>query len=137
MPFWIKIVISVVAIEALGGLGAAITSDHIGGWFTTLNRPPGTPPNWLFGPVWICLFGLMGTAFAIVWERAPNGPPKRKAMLCFGIQLALNIAWTPVFFGMHQMLLALLVIVALVVADVLTMVRFWLLQPLAVVLLIT
>ena len=51
MPFWCKLLLSIIAIEILGGLGAAVTSSQIAEWYAGLSKPPGTPPNWLFGPV--------------------------------------------------------------------------------------
>jgi benzodiazapine receptor len=136
MPFWIKLLVSIVAIEVLGGLGAAVTSSQIPEWYAGLNKPPGTPPNWLFGPVWVCLYAMVGFAFALVWHRVEPGPPKRRAMLCFAAQLILNLAWTPMFFGTHQMLLALLVIVALWIAIAITIAQFRRLEALAAALLI-
>lgn len=124
MPLWIKILLSVVAVEALGGLGAAITSDQISGWYASLNKPPGTPPNWLFGPVWVILYALIGIALALVWDQVPASAAKRTALIWFGVQFALNLAWTPVFFGMHQMLMALVIIVALWGCIIVTVVHF-------------
>jgi benzodiazapine receptor len=135
MPFWIKIVLSIVAVEVLGGLGAAITSDQIPGWYENLQRPPGTPPNWLFGPVWISLYAMIGAAFAIIWHRAEPGAVQRAAMIWFTVQLVLNLAWTPVFFGMHQMLVALVVIVGLWVVIAVTIAQFRRLNPVAAMLL--
>ena len=136
MPFWIKAVISVVAIEVLGGVRAAVTSSQIPEWYAGLSKPPGTPPNWLFGPVWISLYAMVGVAFAIIWHKAEPGAAKRTAMLWFAVQLVLNLAWTPVFFGWHRLLLALLVIVALWGAIAVTIVLFRRLQPVAAALLI-
>ena len=103
MPLWLKIVLSIIAAEILGGLGGFITASSIGSWYSALERPPGTPPNAVFGPVWSVLYALMGIAFALIWHRAPAGPAKRRALIAFFIQLALNLAWTPVFFGAHQL----------------------------------
>ena len=136
MAFWCKVVLSIIAVEVLGGLGAAITSDQIPGWYASLNAPPGTPPNWLFGPVWITLYALIGLAFAIVWHRASPSPEKLMALVWFGIQFALNLAWTPVFFGLHQLLIALVVIVALWGSIAVTIVSFSRLQKVAGLLLV-
>lgn len=124
MPLWVKVVLSIVVMEILGGLGGFLTASSIGSWYVTLERPPGTPPNAVFGPVWTVLYALIGIAFALIWHRAPAGPAKRGAMIAFFIQLALNLAWTPVFFGAHQLAAALVVIVLLIVAIVVTIVRF-------------
>ncbi len=136
MPFWIKLLLSIVAIQALGGLGAAVTSSQIPEWYAGLNKPPGTPPNWLFGPVWITLYAMIAISFTLVWHRVEPGPSKRTAMWWFAAQMILNLAWTPVFFGLHQMLLALVVIVALWIAIAITIAQFRKLHPSASALLI-
>ena len=124
MPLWVKIVLSIVVMEILGGLGGFLTASSIGSWYAELERPPGTPPNAVFGPVWTVLYALMGISFALIWHRTPAGRAKRIALTVFFIQLALNLAWTPVFFGAHQLAAALLVITLLILAIVVTIVRF-------------
>ncbi|MEM0969733.1 MAG: TspO/MBR family protein, partial [Verrucomicrobiota bacterium] len=99
MPFWLKILVSVIAVEILGGLGAVFTTSSIETWYAELTKPPGNPPNWLFAPVWTALYALIGIAFARVWHLGEAGPRKQAAMTWFTIQLVLNLAWTPVFFG--------------------------------------
>ena len=114
-----------------------MTASSIGGWYEGLAKPPGTPPNAVFGPVWTVLYVAMGVALARVLHFVPRGLAKRRALVWFGIQLALNLAWTPVFFGARHPGAALLVIVALLVSIVLTIRAFrpldrpaaWLLVP--------
>lgn len=79
--------------------------------YATLDRPSFAPPSWVFAPVWTALYTLMGTATYLVWHRC-TGERRRNAMLVFAVQLALNAAWTPVFFGLEQIFAALLVIIA-------------------------
>ncbi len=111
--FWFKAVICVLVIELLGGLGGIITSTSVRDWYPMLQKPPGTPPNWVFAPVWTTLFALMGIALARVWHRGNAGPERRRAVTWFVIQMILNVVWTPVFFGLHWLGVALVVIVAL------------------------
>lgn len=124
MKLPLKALLCAVAAVALGGASGASTASSVAGWYRTLEAPPGTPPGWVFGPVWTLLYTAMGVAFALVWHRAPAGPAKRAALLVFAIQFVLNLAWTPVFFGLHRMDLALAVIVTLLVAILLTIRRF-------------
>jgi translocator protein len=101
-----------------------------GEWYRQLEKPAWTPPGWLFGPVWTALYALMGVAAWLVWRRggfAAAGP----ALSLFFLQLALNAAWTPAFFGLRRPDLGLLVIVALWLAVVATTVAFWRHRPLA------
>ena len=124
MPLALKIVVSILALELLGGLGGYLTATSIGTWYATLEKPPGTPPNAVFGPVWTVLYALIAVAVALVWHRAPAGREKHRALVAFAVQLVLNLAWTPVFFGLHQPVVALVVIVLLLAAIAVTFRRF-------------
>lgn len=124
MKLWLKILLCVLVVNVLGGLGAFVTSDEIGGWYAKLNKPPGVPPNWVFGPVWTLLYALMGVAIALVWHRAEPGGEKKRAVLWFAAQMILNLIWTPVFFGMHELGIALIIILALWIAIVFTIRSF-------------
>ena len=85
-------------------------------WYTTLRAPPGTPPNWLFAPVWTALYIMVGTAGWLVWKRIGAA----RAVRLWGWQLAANALWAPAFFGLHSPALAMLVMTALLVLVALT-----------------
>jgi benzodiazapine receptor len=87
-----------------------------GEWYQTLNKPSWNPPPWIFGPVWTLLYLGMAVAAWLVWNRAGQG----HALRLYIVQLALNAAWTPVFFGAHEMGAAFLVIVSMWIAIFLT-----------------
>ena len=101
-------------------------------------RPSWAPPGWIFGPVWITLYTMMGVAAWLVWRTAPSRE-RSVALTLFAIQLALNAAWTPVFFGLRSIGGGLLVIAVLNVAILATIVAFgrrsqaaaWMLVPYA------
>ncbi len=101
-----------------------------GSWYSDLDKPPWTPPGWLFGPVWTALYLGMGIAAWLVW-RSGGGTERTVALTIFGVQLALNALWTPVFFGLHRPDLGLLVIVCLGLAVAATLVLFWRIRPAA------
>lgn len=84
-----------------------------GDWYASLAKPSWTPPGIAFPIVWTTLYALMGTAAWLIWRTPEDTPGRRAALTAFGVQLALNAAWTPVFFGLHAMLAALVVIVVL------------------------
>ena len=94
------------------GAGAAITAVSVGGWYQTLAKPAWTPPDWVFGPVWTTLYLLMAVAAWLVWRRR-GWSSGRAALGLFAIQLALNAAWSPLFFRLHSPGLALLDIILL------------------------
>jgi len=92
-------------------------------YYERLIRPGWAPPASLFGPVWTALYTLIGTATWIVWART-RGRARREAMTAFAIQLALNAAWTPVFFGLHLLGASIFVIVAVLIAVIVMMITY-------------
>jgi len=94
-----------------GAVGGSITATSVRTWYLTLTKPPGTPPNWVFAPVWTTLFVMMGVAAWRVWRVQRTGP----ALRLWGWQLAVNVMWTPVFFGLHSPRFALVIILTLLV----------------------
>lgn len=119
-----KIILCSLTILLLGGLGGYLTSNSITSWYATLNQPPGTPPNWLFGPVWSTLYLMIGISFALIWHRHPRQIGRTFLTFLFVSQLLLNLAWTPVFFGLHEIKPALLMIILLWIAIFLTIREF-------------
>ncbi len=82
------------------------------GWYSALNKPAFNPPDHLFAPVWLALYVCIGVAGARTWSRDPRSP----AMAAWVAQMALNFLWSPAFFGLHRIGLALGIIVALLTA---------------------
>lgn len=130
------LVIFIVVCLAVAGLGSLFTTPQTapGGWYETLRKPFFTPPNWLFGPVWTFLYISMAVAGWLVWRRTGfSGTP----MALFAVQLALNLAWSMIFFGLQSPGLALAEILVLWTAILLTILAFsrisrpagWLLVP--------
>ncbi len=115
---------AVLVCELVGITGAVFTSTGLESWYATLERPDLAPPNWVFGPVWTTLYALMGAAAWLVW-REGRGRTLQVALGVFAVQLALNFAWSFVFFGAQEILWALVVIVALLAAIIATMGAFW------------
>ena len=107
--------------------GGAATVSAVREWYPTLSKPSWTPPSWVFGPVWTLLYAMMAVAAWLVWRRAGwCGAPA-----WFAAQLALNAVWSPLFFGLHWIGVALLDIGLLWVAIAATMAAFWQVTPLA------
>lgn len=102
--------------------GAASPPDE---WYQALAKPDWTPAGWVFPVVWTTLYVLMGTAAWVVWRKAREGGGSARGPLAlFFLQLALNAAWTPTFFGAHRILAALVVIVVLWLAILATILAF-------------
>ncbi len=94
--------------------------DMPGAWYAALSKPALNPPAWIFGPVWTLLYAMMAVAAWLVWKRVGFGKP----LVFYFVQLVLNAAWTPIFFGAHMLGAALVVIVALWLAILVTWVSF-------------
>ncbi len=92
-------------------VGGSVSAGAVRTWYVTLAAPPGTPPNWLFAPVWTVLYVMMGVAAWRVWCRQRSG----SALRLWGWQLAANAVWTPAFFALHSPRAALAIILALLV----------------------
>lgn len=110
---WLKLVVSLVLTEGAGGVGSVFTAQAIPGWYASLNKSPITPPNWFFAPIWITLFFLMGIALFLVWNSGKPMKELRLPISLFLIQLALNVIWSLVFFGLHSILFGAVEIVFL------------------------
>lgn len=119
-----KLPISLILCQLAGVVGSLFTRPAIDTWYRTLKRPYFTPPDWLFSPVWITLFFLMGISLFLVWKKKEENPQARGALLLFFIQLILNALWSVLFFGLRSPLLGLVEILLLWVAILLTLQRF-------------
>ena len=94
-----------------------------GEWYASLNKPSWNPPSWIFGPVWTVLYTMMAVAAWLVWRRG-GWTTQRRALSLYFVQLALNAAWTPIFFGMNMPGLAFAEIVLLFAAIIATALAF-------------
>ena len=92
-------------------------------YYARLDKPGWAPPPWLFGPVWTVLYAMIGIAAWLVAER--GGAAARPALRLWGVQLALNAAWTPIFFGLRSPGGALVAIIVMWIAIVATTVAFF------------
>ena len=105
-----------VAVNLIGALGVPFTATE-SAWFAALELPGFYPPGWAFGVVWPILYALCGAAAALVYLAGRDGEAAagrvRTALALFGVQLAVNVAWSPVFWGLERPDLGLAVLVAL------------------------
>ena len=115
--------VAVVLCELAGTLPGFFTADDVAAWYPMLAKPAFTPPAWVFGPVWVVLFALLGVAAYLVY-RDGVGEDRGVSLRLFAGQFALNVSWTLAFFGGRSILGGLVVIVALWIAVVATVVAF-------------
>ena len=127
---WIGLAVCILVCLGAAGLGAAVTTPEVSGWYRTIVKPSWNPPDQIFGPVWTTLFLMMAVAAWLVWKqrglRAAATP-----LSLFAVQLLLNIAWSWIFFGMHQPGWAFVEIVFLWLAIAATMMAFFRRSPIA------
>lgn len=109
---------------AVSAIGAAATATSVHTWYQTLAKPAFNPPDWLFAPVWSALFFMMAIAGWRVWRRG-GVRQARWALTLFALQLALNLAWSIVFFGYRSIGGALAEIAVLLPVILATMIAFW------------
>ena len=132
------------ALELLGLAGwlavtflAAFVGSRFepGAWFRSIEKPSWNPPDRVFGPVWTTLYTMMAVAAWLVWRRW-GFAGARAALTAYFVQLALNTAWSWLFFGRQDIGAALADIVLLLVAIVVTLALFWKRHRLAALLLV-
>lgn len=127
---WVVLIGLLALNVAVAAAGAAATDQSVRSWYPTLTKPAWTPPAWMFGPVWTILYTVMAVAAWLVWRRA-GFSGGRWALTLYAVQLALNAAWSPLFFGLRSPLAGLVDIVFLWFAIAVTTISFWRLTPLA------
>jgi benzodiazapine receptor len=116
----IALAVFLVAVSAAAVAGSAFVSASPQRWYS---EPSWAPPDWLFGPVWTVLYAMMAVSAWLVWrEKGVSGA--RGSFGLFALQLALNAAWSPVFFGARAPGAAFVVIVLLWCAIIATIIAF-------------
>lgn len=123
LPSGIALVVFLALCLGAGGLGAIATTPEIDGWYRTLQKPAWNPPDHVFGPVWTALYVLMAMAGWLVWQKECSGS-RRVGLFLFGLQLALNVAWSWIFFALHEPGWAVVEITVLWLAILATLVVF-------------
>jgi benzodiazapine receptor len=121
----IRLIVGIVACEGAGGIGSFFTRKAISTWYATLKKPAFTPPNSVFGPVWITLYALMGVAVFMVWREGLAQEGVRIAFTIFWVQLVLNVLWSVIFFGRRSPLGGMVVILLLWSAILTTIIKFF------------
>jgi translocator protein len=118
MKKWLVLAALLVLCLGLGSIAGLLTAQSLPTWFPSLVKPSFNPPSWLFAPVWTTLYIMLAVAAWLVWLR-------KGSLVLFYVQLALNFAWSLLFFGLHSPAMALVDIVAMWVAILLTLLAFW------------
>lgn len=134
---FIPLFISILTTQAVGIASAYFTLPEVEGWYRTIAKPPITPPDWAFAPVWTAIYLLTGISAYIVWERRDGSLAYKTVSIVYALQLLINFLWAFIFFGMHQIFGGMIDTVLLWLAVLLNMICFykfnrvagWLLLP--------
>jgi benzodiazapine receptor len=127
----VKLIVSIVACEGAGGIGAIFTTPAIPTWYAGLKKPAFTPPKSVFGPIWITLYLLMGIAVFLVWREGLGQEGVTIAFAVFWVQLVLNILWSVIFFRLKSLLGGMALIFLLWIAILVTIIMFFGVSPIA------
>jgi benzodiazapine receptor len=132
----LRLAVSIAVCQLAGFVGSVFTRISVGTWYAALKKPSFTPPNWVFSPVWITLFVLMGIAAFLVWNKGLSDQKVKIALGIFAVQLILNVLWSVMFFGLRSPLAGLIEIAVLWVAILVTILYFFKVSNTAGILLI-
>lgn len=132
-----KLALAIIVSELAGIIGSIFTAPSIPTWYVGIVKPSLNPPAWIFAPVWTTLFALMGIAAFLIWKKGLRRKEVKIALSIFVGQLALNTLWSIIFFGLHNPGAALIEIVFLWLAILVTIITFrriskaaaWILLP--------
>ncbi|MBN1385797.1 tryptophan-rich sensory protein [Candidatus Woesearchaeota archaeon] len=122
---WTKLIISLVVCQLAGIIGSIFTSSSIPTWYAAIKKPAFNPPNWIFGPVWITLFVMMGISLYLIWNLGLSTKAAKIAIIIFGIQLVLNTLWSILFFGLQSPFYAFIEIIILWIFILASIISFY------------
>ncbi|MCE5214586.1 MAG: tryptophan-rich sensory protein [Methanobacterium sp.] len=120
-----KLIISILIVFFAGAVGTVYTLPEITGWYASLPKPSWTPPNWAFGPIWSSLYVLMGISLFLIWREGLGRKDVKIAVLVFAAQLVINVIWSLVFFGGHNLFGGLILVIILWISILINIIVFY------------
>lgn len=123
MNKFIKLLLLLLLPLTVGAVSGYFSVSAIGSWYSTLNKPSWNPPSWIFGPVWTVLYLVMGYSSFRIAEKEKT-KQRNKALAIYVVQLFFNFWWSILFFGMHQIGIALVEIIILWILIVVMILNF-------------
>jgi len=131
MSFLRYAVVTVPAVVLLGSLSGYLSnSGYSNPWFDALRKPGFMPPGWVFGVAWTILYILIGISLAMLLH-AKGAQKRERALILFGLMLVVNFAWSPVFFGAHDITLGKIMIIVMLVITLAAASLFRRIRPIA------
>ena len=132
---WITFVLFIALCFIIEIVGSIWTKETVSTWYPTLVKPSWTPPNWLFGPVWTCLYIMIAISGWLIYK-TEDSRQRSIALALYGCQLALNFSWSFLFYSLGNPALGLIDIILLCFLIILTIINSWPVRRLASILLI-
>ena len=130
------IIIAIAVCHLAGIIGSLFTRPAISSWYVFIQKPFFSPPNWIFTPIWLLLYTLMGISLFLVWNEGFEKHDVKFAVYVFLGSLVLNSLWSIIFFGMKNILAAFFEICLLFFVLVFVFIRFYHIKKTAAYLLI-
>jgi len=96
----LTIIVATIITVLVLGTGAAVTK--VGPWYRNLRKPSWNPPEWVFGPAWTVILGLAAWAGVLAWTGAPDADMRLLIAVLFGVNIALHLLWSPLFFNLRR-----------------------------------
>lgn len=118
------LVISIIISEGVGFL-SAMYSMNMGDFYKELIKPSFAPPAWIFAPVWIVLYLLMGIAAYRIWMHGTYAKGVKSALFYYGLQLVFNFFWSIIFFRFRLVAIAFFEIIILIILILITTIKFF------------
>ena len=134
MKNFVSLIVFLGVCLGIAAVAGFVTVANIPTWYADLAKPSFTPPNAIFGPVWTLLYVLIAVSGWLVWRKIGFSPDR--PLVIYGLQLALNFAWSFIFFGSHLIGLAVFDILLLWLAILWNIVMFWRVDRVAAALLV-
>ena len=112
---FVAFIINLAIPLSIGAIGAYFTASSVDTWYRTINKPSFNPPNGIFGPVWTSLYVMIGISAYLVWQKRDRIEQFPRTVAIYLIQLVLNLMWSFIFFYAHELGMALIEIIMLLV----------------------
>jgi translocator protein len=129
-----RLIVSLTLPQLAGFIGSIFTVSSIASWYANLIKPGFNPPNWIFGPMWILLYVLMGISIYLIWQKIEL--KNKNVLWLFWVHLFFNATWSIIFFGLQNPGLAFVNIIILLIFIVILIIKFYKISKTASMLLI-
>jgi len=120
-----KFIVSILIVFLTGAVGTVFTLKEITTWYVNIPKPAWTPPNWAFGPIWTTLYVLIGISLFLVWREGLGRKEVKIAIVVFAVQLLLNLVWSLIFFGTHNIAGGLVMVIMLWISILINIIIFY------------